>query len=734
MLSINKKLSFRTFLSLCFLVMLITFLPAQEQNQNQNQKQKQVNEALQVSASETAGDPVRITTGAYEQTEVDIVKENVQNLLVRRVYLSSHEIIGSFGMGWSSNLDERIVLGTAPDLTELYAKHQQMDKLLKDSIAEYEEEIKKTYEVEDPYNVIEDLNATLVRLDEIVEEINGIKASLQEIIDSSGPDSLTAQDLYKDLEECDELIQITLDKKPEFVKAIASAEKALSELNELQSQLQKNQEEMEAVEERMRITKERKERNQKVMFRGMESFFEETGINTITYVDNEGYPHLMQENENYSNVWLPKSNDMACVFENNRYTLITNSAKKSFDYNGFIILETDYYGNTIEYIRDENEKIKYIKSSFGESFAVEYENDFIKSITNERDPSENVLYYYEGDRMTGNKDTDGDYVSIGYDKHGLINALGKNDGSTYRIIYDDQLSEGEVLATQLVNEEGKAQRFEYNRKDKITAFIDRDGWKTVYHYDKNHRTTKLENYDPKGNRILNTEEDQNQKQYIWNEDGSILECRDNEGTVYRTLHNSRGQAIRYVDCRKGKEIIHDYEYDDFGNIKKDSIKNNVKEMEYDSRNRLIKLSQNGKLLSTYEYGKNGKIYQIIYSNGLVMEIEYNGRKDLTAIRFTDKNSGKSIITEVEYDHHHTPLRVYKTEGNKRELKKTFTYTDEGWLLSSETEGVKKTFDGYDKQELTFEDIWDLPDISDRDNNTEIYKDEKGIEVLRQKLF
>lgn len=157
-------------------------------------------------------------------------------------------------------------------------------------------------------------------------------------------------------------------------------------------------------------------------------------------------------------------------------------------------------------------------------------------------------------------------------------------------------------------------------------------------------------------------------------------------------------------------------------------------MEYDSRNRLTKLIQNGKLLSNYEYEKDGKIHRINYSNNLVMEIEYNGRKDLIAITFTDNNNGKRIITEIEYDHHHMPLRVYKGDGNKRELKKVFTYTDEGWLLSSEIEGVKKTFDGYAKAKLSFEDLWDIPDISNSDNDAYIYKDENGIESLKQKLF
>lgn len=663
-----KKVSLKV-LILVFTILLQTTLFAQNQNQNR------INEILAVSVSDTAGDPVRITTGAYEQTETDILKQNVINLIVQRVYQSTKDVTGSFGLGWSTNLDERVILGTKANVQDIYDAYAEYLLELETNLKAMENQIKEDFFVEDPYSVVDEANIR-----------------------------------------------------------IKTAEELLKKLNELKKEYEDTKKKTEEAEQELQMTKSRKERNKKAMFKGLGLYFEETGLDTVTYVDERGYPYLMYQHENYSNVWQSKDRDCVCVFENDEYTVYKGSVKKICDYKGFIIRETDYYGNTIEYIRDEDEKIKFIKSSFGESFAVEYENNFIKKIVNERDPSENVLYYYEGDRMTGTKDTDGDYVSIGYDKHGLINSIGKNDGSAYTIIYDDQLSEGEILATQLVNEEGKSQRFEYNRKDKITAFIDRDGWKTVYHYNNKHRTTKLEKYDPDGNIVKNTEQPQNEKEFLWNDDGSVLECKENEKTIYRKLFNSKGQTIRYVDCRNEKEIIHDYEYDNFGNISKDSVKNNIKEMEYDSRNRLTKLIQNGKLLSNYEYEKDGKIHRINYSNNLVMEIEYNGRKDLIAITFTDNNNGKRIITEIEYDHHHMPLRVYKGDGNKRELKKVFTYTDEGWLLSSEIEGVKKTFDGYAKEKLSFEDLWDIPDISNSDNDAYIYKDENGIESLKQKLF
>lgn len=293
-----KKVSLKV-LILVFTILLQTTLFAQNQNQNR------INEILAVSVSDTAGDPVRITTGAYEQTETDIIKQNVINLIVQRVYQSTKDVTGSFGLGWSTNLDERVILGTKANVQDIYDAYAEYLLELETNLKAMENQIKEDFFVEDPYRVVDEANIR-----------------------------------------------------------IKTAEELLEKLNELKKEYEDTKKKTEEAEQELQMTKSRKERNKKAMFKGLGLYFEETGLDTVTYVDERGYPYLMYQHENCSNVWQSKDRDCVCVFENDEYTVYKGSVKKTCDYKGFIIRETDYYGNTIEYIRDEDEKIKFINSSF----------------------------------------------------------------------------------------------------------------------------------------------------------------------------------------------------------------------------------------------------------------------------------------------------------------------------------------------------------------------------------
>ena len=679
---------------------------------------------------------VQITTGAYIQDENDITKGSVQELTVDREYRSTEKITGSFGIGWLTNLDQRIVLGV--DVDSQNAVNDELlsfIELLKTAIENCEKEIKENFEVEDPYEVMNELNTRLETIESIKKELEEIKESSQEMIKTAVTGSEEEKQLKETIASCEQWIKEAEQMKDEMKETLTNAEESLSNLKYYKEKLEETNASKLESEQKIQMNKNRKERNKKVMFEGMESFYEECGLETITYVNEKGYPYLMYESEkNPGAVWQEEDGNMLCYFDKGYFILVDNYTQKVFDYYGFIIAVYDGYGNHIDYIRDENEKIKYIKSSFGESFAVEYENDFIKAVVNERDPSEKVTYFYEGNRLTGVRDTDGDFTSIGYNKFGLISAINKADGSTYSIVYDDKISKGEILATQLINEEGKAQRFKYDRKKKITAFIDRDGNKRVYHYDEKHRTTKEELYNAKGELIQTPAAEKEALDYYFDSASNSLEIKENNITVIRELFNSKGQIIRYVDCRNEKEIIHDFEYDKFGNTIKDIVKNNIREMKYDSRNRITSLKQNGKQILTYEYENNGKTVRMIYSNGLIIEREKNNRKDLVKIKLYDSKSQKTIQTEVEYDRSHVPLRVFKGNGKTKELVKTFKYTDEGWMLSSELYGKggeKKSFEAAEKVKASFEDLWDIPDFSSE--NT-VYSDLNGINELKEKLF
>ena len=68
------------------------------------------------------GDPVKITKGSYEQKETDFSTGIKLPILVNRNYDSESTVTSSFGYGWSTNLDQRIILGIQPGAESIYEK------------------------------------------------------------------------------------------------------------------------------------------------------------------------------------------------------------------------------------------------------------------------------------------------------------------------------------------------------------------------------------------------------------------------------------------------------------------------------------------------------------------------------------------------------------------------------------------------------------------------------------
>lgn len=682
---------------------------------------------------------VKITTGEYVCDETDIEKGAIQKLTVKREYRSATPVVGSFGIGWSTNLDERIIICVSPPSEELYDILVRIVDMRQSIVSQYEESIKESYEVDDPYKVVEELKGRQERVVSIKNELIGLKDELLGMQGFMPAGSEDERLITENIESCDKGIEDADKKFEELDESIKEAQEVLGKLEGVQKQLDEDTNKKIKMEEEITISNIRKERNKKAMFKGMESWYEETGIETIQYIDDQGYPNLMYESKKYKDAWEPESGEYLCYYRNGNYFIEDTSGQtKVFDFYGFLVKIIDRYGNQINIIRDEDEKISSIKSSFGESFTVEYENSFIKSITNDRDPSEKCLYFYDGERMTGITDSDGDFVSYGYNEFGLLDSMNKNDGSCYRILYDDKILKGSLVATALVNEDGNAQRFEFNFKERITVFIDRDGNRTIYYYDKNQKTIKeeyeyaSEDYVPQNNKTedSNTKGIQQYDDLVYDQKNNVLELKNKGKTVYKYTFNSKGQVIAFYDSTEGKGVTHTYEYDSFGNRIKDSTsKKNAIVMEYDARNRLVRVKQNKKVILNIAYENNGKITRRTYSNGLVIEIEQNGRKDIIRMTITDTKTGKKLQTEVEYNRHHIPLNVYKGDGTTRKLVKTFTYTDQDWMIMSEIDGVKKTYKPSEKKQTDFEDLWDIPDFNDS-----IYFDSKAMDELKASLF
>ena len=695
-------------------------LAAAKNNEKQLVKKakKLAEDAINNQKAQKSGDPVNITNGSYEQTETDLVLYTGSPFEIKRRYDSANKITSSTGCGWYFTLDERIILGTAPEAQKVYDTMLDNINETKKIIDELKEDIPKGYKV--------------YSLDTAVEEIEG-RLSKCEPIKERAEELLTERKVRNQAES----LLFNTNKKIEEINDLKEElEGELNTISELEADLAAAQ--AEATAYKITVLEPsiaRHNKNKYVLFSGMDSFSEETGLDTLTVIDGDGYPHILTWNEENGD-WEKEGEKTVrkCrPLEKGYEVTYTDGTVKLFDENGFVVKITDRNGNYVQINRNTDEKISSVETSFGEKFTFSYSGNYISKITNFRAADETVVYGYKGNKLSSVKDTDGDTVTMEYDQNGRMTELKKCDGSTVKIEYDLQDDQGNVYATATKNEEGYSEKFDYFLSDKKAEYTDHDGNKTTYWYDDSHRTKKeqrpdgtviINEYDDKGNLKKQTENG-NTVTFEYDDNGNKISARYSDNTAEYWEYDSYNQLLSYTD-RSGvkteyerdpkgniktillngtavteqtykpngqllkrtvhgqKNIVTDYEYDDYGNLKSEVCGGVKTEYKYDKRNRVEKIYVAGKLITEYKYDKR-KTIQKNY-NGLETTYLNNGRKDLERVIQKDTVTGEIHETRIEYDKRHLPLKIYAGDGETEKLISSYMYSPEGKIRAEFTHG------------------------------------------------
>ena len=151
--------------------------------------------------------------------------------------------------------------------------------------------------------------------------------------------------------------------------------------------------------------------------------------------------------------------------------------------------------------------------------------------------------------------------------------------------------------------------------------------------------------------------------------------------------------------------------------------------EYDSLNRIIKLSQNEKLLSRFSY--QGKKTIQTDNNGLETTYIQNGRKDITEIIQKDTLTGIIHKTRIEYDKRHLPLKVYIGDGQNELLTNEYLYTPEGKIKKEIIAGEENFIKTY---EYANGKIWKVNQFASTGNEMFSYKYEYQNKTDNEKLL
>lgn len=452
-----------------------------EENEKRDRDRKRAQEISEqrkaAKDSQKKGDPVKITRGSYEQNETDFTIGTVISFSINRQYDSESTIYSGFGYGWSTNLDERIILGIDPDAESVYKASTKLVNNLVKNITEQENGILKTYEVSSIENGAKEIRE---QFQTIIDGFKSVEAKAQNY---SFPDF--ASEARSSISKLESQRNSLLNKFNEDVRILENLRKQLAEeipVNEVNKK-------------RYEKTCTRKSANSKVMFRGMDRSFEEIGLEQITVIDEGGYPHILTETGEDSLVWK-KDGDRSIGtcrrLSDGKYEIpLSDGTVKLYDSNGLLIKITDRNSNYVFVDRTTEGRINYVENSFGEKLVFTYDGSYIKTIVNAKNNTDKTEYTYENGKLKAVKDSDGDTVVMNYNQDSQLESLVKTDGSSIQYIYGEESQDNRKLITSTLDEEGFAEYFSYYSDH--TVYTDHDGNVTITYFYPDQKTKQEKN-------------------------------------------------------------------------------------------------------------------------------------------------------------------------------------------------------------------------------------------------
>ncbi len=626
--------------------------------------------------SQTGGDPVLLTSGRYFQSDTNINLKTLTGMLsISSFYVSGNSTgHGVLGSKWTGNIETRIVRGITSGADKDAAN----------------------------------MESVLAKLNEIKKEVDDMSVGV------SGNSLQEYQDFTKD---ADSRIENAKSKITQF-KAIAEKARNLEQLN--------------------KYTKY-----------GKIADSSGTGNDTLILVLDGYIPVVFDYKGNglwessvakYKNVCTITSRNGKDALEADGFIIkAKNGSSQTFNKWGLLESLTDRNGNVTSIIRDSEQRITEVKSDNGvQSLRFSYNGEElltkIELFDGDKPAGQSVTYTYSGKLLETVTDTDGDTSRFIYNSDSNLEKLIKSDGSFVEFKYGLMDKDGNLYTTQTVNEEGYAERFDYDRANKITTYTDHDGVTTVYKYDENQQIieeryadgstvkttynkagnvlTRTVNgsttnfvYDAKDNLIKVQYADSSAENFTYDSNNNCTKAVDRDGIITEFRYDAKGNCLGVL--RGGVEAVSaqynnrglvtdlyrnggsvtgrtHFDYDAKGNAttRTSYTKNGfVKETwAYDSQNRVTEYVDGEGQKYTYSYTE--KTVTEKTPAGLERIYTTNGRKDLILIEETDTVTGEKRVFAYDYDKRHLVTAV-KAGANLDDLQTvvSYTYTKAGKALT-----------------------------------------------------
>jgi len=361
---------------------------------------------------------------------------------------------------------------------------------------------------------------------------------------------------------------------------------------------------------------------------------EHTGNDTVTFIDEEGFPHLyfIEAEPDYGSstkypnghtnyypqgslctASLPNDDTLELLPDGSYVLAKKDKTQWEYSFYGQLQEIVDTNRNKVSFHYSDNHELIRITDDFSRAIEIEREDGRIVKITGPQ--GREFFYSYDaGGRLTSR--TDADDVAVCYEYTGnLLSRIIKPDGSSIKHYYTD--INGKKVIDHTVDEEGNVEYFRYYPDEQYTEYINASGIVERHYYNDLYLTTKIEygddsfiemEYDENNNMVKYINEVGYVYRYEYDENRNLIEAIDPENNIERWTYNEFNKVRFYTD-KMGNTAS--YSYDGRGNLIAVTYSDltNVY-YEYNLHGQVVKTFDQSGNITVYTYDGNGYVYSI----------------------------------------------------------------------------------------------------------------------------
>ncbi len=675
--------------------------------------QNQANTAKKQQNSPEIGDPVIIATGAFTTSARDLAYSFGRlNAAVERHYTSACATGKSFGDLWAFNYDTRIIRGAKPKAAE---ERLALETYYNDYHALYSQ-IYENY-----YTNIEPNLAMYVQTKQLVDialqkltTAQGLysiaygKVTLYQLWGYYGSDLLG----YKTRLDLLELKRAEYTKISEDIQTVIDTPVKLFELDGKVTEFRKLWKQ--SVEEEG-LSALNVERNIHVLDDPSVNPLGNTGIGTLTLVDEQGTPRMytLAATPNYDSTavyadgsknYYPNGSDTASVpKENDSVKLLpdgsfTRTAKNRtvfvYDFYGQLQSITDVNGNRLDFTYSTNRELTGFADNVGRSTTIARTGGKIDSITYRSELPEPLERTY----------------SYTYDQAGLLETVTnpENETTTYKYEGNDITritgNDGSFTAYHYLNgkvdtvtdQEGKVDTYAYFPDLGYSEYTNASGVKERYYFDDKLNTTRIEHadgssaymtYDPVTNNMITyKDEDGRTTEYGYDANRNLTRILHPNGKAETRFYDEENKLRTSTDRMNNTTV---YNYDADGNLERIDFPDltNIRMLYYDNGSLHFSYDQAGNP-TEYTYDTYGNVETITYP-------------DLSTQSFVSDSLG-NVLSVTDQEGYTTGFEYYKnnklkTETNPLGHTVSYVYWPSGDLRTKTDDRGNVTAYEYDRR-------------------------------------